>query len=174
MSIITRRCVPGDEAVLSLVGQATFLETFAGILPSADIVAHCLKQHAGSKYAEWLSDPDSAVWLAELNPGGAPVGYLVLSKPDLPVTDPGLGDLEVKRVYLLRRCQGEGVGARLMREAEALARERGCTRLLLGVYAQNAAAIGFYERLGYVTVGTREFNVGHGTYHDLILALDLA
>ena len=33
MSITIRPCVPGDEAALALVGQATFLETYAGVLP---------------------------------------------------------------------------------------------------------------------------------------------
>ncbi|HVU17458.1 MAG TPA: GNAT family N-acetyltransferase [Candidatus Didemnitutus sp.] len=173
-SISIRRCAPGDEALLALIGQATFLETFAGILPGTDILAHCQNQHAASKYAAWLNDPASAAWLAEMESGGAPVGYLVLTKPDLPLADINADDLEVKRVYLLRRCQGSGVGARLMNEARDLARPRGVRRLLLGVYGKNDAAIGFYEKLGYRCVGTREFRVGHGTYHDLILALDLS
>jgi ribosomal protein S18 acetylase RimI-like enzyme len=170
MSVSIRQCGPGDEAALALVGQATFLETFAGILPGADIVAHCEKQHSTAKYAAWLADAKSAVWVAELAPGAAPVGYLVLTKPDLPLADVGPGDLEVKRVYLLQRCQGNGVGAQLMEAARLFAAAQGVRRLLLGVYGKNAAAIGFYERLGYVRVGTRDFQVGQGVYHDLILA----
>jgi hypothetical protein len=33
-------------------------------------------------------------------------------------------------------------------------------RLLLGVYAGNAAAIGFYERVGFGKLGSRQFDVG--------------
>jgi len=168
-----RRCQPGDESALSLVGQATFLETFAGVLSGPDILAHCAKQHASAKYAAWLTDPASAVWLAEIDPGQAPVGYLVLTTPDLPIADISSHDAEVKRIYLLHRFQGTGIGARLMATARAHAVAQGFSRLLLGVYSQNAAAIGFYEKLGYRRVGRRSFKVGENYYDDLILALTL-
>lgn len=156
-----------------MVGQASFLEAFAGGIDGRDIIAHCLKQHAVEKYRDWLSDGHTAIWLAEAAPGGAPVGYLVLTTPDLPLPDLGPRDLEVKRVYLLNRFQGGGIGARLMEAAREAARARGVPRLLLGVYSQNAKAIGFYERLGYRQVGTRPFRVGASTYHDFILALEV-
>lgn len=168
-----RRCVPGDEVMLSLVGQAAFLEAFAGVLPGADIRAHCEKQHGAEKYATYLRDGRTAVWIAEVEPGNAPVGYLVLTTPELPLTDITADDWEVKRVYLLHRFQGGGLGARLMHTAREHALGLRARRLLLGVYARNAAAIGFYERLGYRRIGTRQFQVGQNVYDDLILGLDL-
>ena len=81
--IALRSCVPGDEEALALVGAATFLETFAGLLTGPDILAHCRVQHAASQYAAWLADAKYRLCLAELN--GAPVGFVVLSPPDLPV-----------------------------------------------------------------------------------------
>lgn len=169
-----RRCVAGDEVALSIVGQATFLDAFAGTLSGKDILGHCVRQHSREKYAAWLLDPDSAIWMAAVEPGQAPVGYLVLTKPDLPLGDISADDAEVKRVYLLNRFRGGGLGRQLMHEAEACARVRGVKRLLLGVYGGNDAAISFYERLGYQRVGERSFTVGDSTYHDYIMALELA
>src|SRR5215470_14653548 len=171
--ITIRRCGAGDEVALSIVGQASFLDTFAGILSGKDILGHCVRQHSSEKYAGWLRDGESAVWIAEVEPGRAPVGYLVLTKPDLPLPDISPDDAEVKRVYLLSRFRGAGLGRRLMQEAEIHARARGVRRLLLGVYSGNSAAISFYERLGYVRVGERSFKVGDNTYHDFILARSL-
>jgi diamine N-acetyltransferase len=171
--ITIRRCGAGDEVALSIVGQASFLDTFAGILSGKDILGHCVRQHSSEKYAGWLRDGESAVWIAEVEPGHAPVGYLVLTKPDLPLPDISPDDAEVKRVYLLSRFRGAGLGRRLMLEAEAHARTRGVRRLLLGVYSGNNAAISFYERLGYKRVGERSFNVGDNIYHDFILAMSL-
>ena len=173
MDAVIRPCVPGDESALALIGQATFLETFAGILPGPDIVAHCRRQHAEEKYAAWLSDARTFAWLAEAEPGRAPIGFLVLTAPDLPLADLSDRDLEIKRVYLLRRFQGVGLGARLMHTASAKARELGSRRLLLGVYSGNETAIGFYERLGYRRVGERSFVVGSLTCRDYILGLSL-
>lgn len=157
-----------------LVGQASFLETFAGVIGGGDIVAHCQRQHAREKYAAWLRDSAAVIWLAEVEPAGAPVGYLVLTTPDLPLADLGPDDLEVKRVYLLHRFQRHGVGARLMAAARSEARARGGRRLLLGVYRGNTAAIGFYQRLGYKIVGERVFRVGENSYDDLVLSLEVA
>jgi ribosomal protein S18 acetylase RimI-like enzyme len=168
-SVAIRRCVPGDESALSLVGQASFLEAFAGILPGSDIIAHCLRQHSVERYRAWLADGVSVVWIAECDSGNAPVGYLVLTAPDLPLADRGKGDIEIKRIYLLHRFHGLGLGGRLMQAAHSHAFQNGYSRTLLGVYGRNSGAISFYEHLGYRRVGERQFKVGKNTYDDLIL-----
>ncbi len=171
--INTRICALGDESALSLVAQASFLETFAGIIDGKDILVHCANQHSESVYRSWLASDDTKIWIAEISPGGAPVGYLVLTSPHLPIADPRADDLEIKRIYLLHAFQGTGIGKRLMQEALADARARDCRRLLLGVYSQNANAIAFYEKLGFVKVGTRRFKVGSSYYDDYVFALAL-
>lgn len=167
-----RPCIAGDEAALALVGQATFLETFAGILGGEDIVAHCARAHATGLYRAWIDDPGCASWLVEADPGHAPVGYMVVAPPQLPLPDTA-SDLELKRIYLLGRFQGGGLGKRLVSAAIAHAAASGARRLLLGVYAHNAAAIGFYRRLGFNKLGTRKFNVGGKDYDDSIMGLPL-
>lgn len=173
---LIRRAAAGDADALALVGAATFLDTFAGVLDGADIVAHCRKQHSAEAYAQALADPAVALWLAE-TAGAAPVGFAMLTPPhlpDLPPQQQRAGDLELKRIYLLSRFHGGGTGRRLMQHAIDEARARGAGRLLLGVYAGNARALAFYARCGYAQVGERRFQVGANTYHDAILALELA
>jgi ribosomal protein S18 acetylase RimI-like enzyme len=169
-----RGCVPGDEQALALVGQATFLESFAGVLDGADILAHCARQHSPEIYRAWIGDPKARIWLAELEPRGAPVGYLVLAPATLPLADLEDDDLEIKRIYLLQRVQGTGLGKRLMLEAVSYARQARRSRLLLGVYGRNDRAIGFYQRQGFRPIGERRFLVGNTYYDDLILGLDLS
>lgn len=172
--ITIRPCVKGDEQALALVGQAAFLEAFAGILDGADILAHCQRQHDAQLYRDWLALPAMRLWLAEAMPGGAPVGYLVLGPAGLPVTEPRPNDLEIKRIYLLHRFQGRRVGQRLMQAALSQARAGGAGRVLLGVYAQNHDALAFYARCGFAQVGRRTFRVGRTDYQDVILGLELA
>lgn len=168
-----RPCAPGDENALALVGQATFLESFAGTLQGSDILAHCAREHSPAVYRDWLTDEGSRVWLAEAEPGQGPVGYLVLAPAALPIPDPRAGDLEVKRIYPLHRFHGGGIGKRLMAEATRHARSLACKRLLLGVYAGNDNAISFYQRLGFRKVGQRVFRVGSTDCNDFIMQLDL-
>ena len=168
-----RVCGQGDDQALALIGKATFLEAFAGILSSEDILLHCETQHTPEIYKTWLADPRARTWLAEIEPGNAPVGYLVVAPASLPLPDLSDADLEVKRIYLLHRVQGAGLGARLMKEAVTFAALAGITRLVLGVYEKNDRAISFYERFGFTRVGTRRFRVGRNDYDDLILGFDV-
>ena len=49
--------------------------------------------------------------------------------------------------------RGRGAGAALLADAEREARRAGCSRLRLEVRADNAAAIGLYQRAGYRSFG---------------------
>ncbi|HEX5236230.1 MAG TPA: GNAT family N-acetyltransferase [Silvibacterium sp.] len=165
-----RACGPGGEEKLALVGAASFLEAFAGVLEGEDILAHCRKNHSKEKYAALLADAETHACVAEVK--GAPVGYAMLCAPDLPVaTTPG--DVELKRIYLLHRFQGTGIGAALMAWSVEAARALGRRRLLLGVHDGNTQAISFYRRHGFEDAGTRAFQVGKTICSDLILARKL-
>lgn len=161
-----RPCGLGCEETLALVGAASFLEAFAGSLPGQDVLAHCRNQHSAAKYAAMLADPSTHACVAEIK--DAPVGYAVVCPPDLPVPV-GPDDFELKRIYLLHRFQGSGIGAALMEWSVEKARSLGKRRLLLGVNAENNA-IAFYRRQGFEDAGTRKFQVGNMLCDDLIMA----
>jgi ribosomal protein S18 acetylase RimI-like enzyme len=165
-----RCCTPDDTEGLSLIGQATFLESYAGIVDGRDILAHCQKMHSSATYAHWLVRPAARAYLVEAPPGNAPIGYLFMDEADLPVPDPQPTDYEIKRIYVLHRFQGTGLGSRLMEQAIATARGLSRTRLLLGVYGKNTAALAFYARHGFRQISTRRFHVGHHIYDDAVLA----
>jgi len=117
MSEITiRPCTPADAARLSVVAAATFIETYAGIVDGDDLVAHCHSTHAPEAYAGLLADPSRRLFLAVMEPGEAPVGFMLMGAPDLPV-ETGPDDMELTRIYALHRFHGKGLGARLMQTA---------------------------------------------------------
>lgn len=170
--ITIRPCTAVDAGRLSIVAAATFIETYAGIVDGDDLVAHCGTTHAPAAYAALLADPARRLFLATLDPGEAPVGFMLMGPPDLPV-ETGPGDMELTRIYALHRFHGQGLGPRLMLTAIDAARAAGATRLLLAVYSRNARANAFYARHGFRRVGTRLFHVGVNDYLDWVLALDL-
>jgi diamine N-acetyltransferase len=172
LPVALRPCVAGDEHALALVGAATFLETYSGLVNGPDLVAHTRLQHVPGIYAAWLADGHSRLWLATVDPGGAPVGYLALTRPDLPVAT-SASDYEVKRIYMLGRFRHGGAGRRLMDAAADHVRACGGGRLLLGVYQRNTAALAFYARYGFTQVGTRRFQVGGQQYEDYVLGCEV-
>ena len=168
---VLRDCVPGDEGKLALLGAATFLETYAGVLPSNAILAHCGQNHVPEKYRAWLDSTDTHIAIAEVE--DAPVGYAVLC-PVSSSIQASAGDIELRRIYLLHRFQGAGIGPALMDWALGKAKELGNRRLVLGVYPGNKQAIRFYSRYGFTQVGHREFQVGDLLFLDPVLAREVS
>ncbi len=168
-----RECTPADAPALALVAAATMLEAFAGLIPGHALIAHCSTKHIASVYSSLLDHPRTRAWLAEVPPGGAPVGYSILTVPDFP---PGLaeeGDLELRRIYLFSRFHGGGTSRRMMDLAIDHARVQGAKRLLLGVHPENWRAIAFYRKSGFAQIGSRKFQVGTSIFEDPVFALPL-
>lgn len=172
MSVTIRAATIEDADRLALVGGAAFLETFAGILDGRAIMSHCQREHSVKAY-QCLLTAGAQAWLAEVEPGGAPVGFALLGATDLPGSAVDGSDLELKRIYLLSHMIGQGSGRTLLEHAISSAKSRGATRLLLGVYANNRRAIAFYERQGFTQIADRQFRVGDVLYEDRVMARSL-
>jgi GNAT superfamily N-acetyltransferase len=170
MGIVIRRAGPADAGVLSLVGRASFLETYAGMLSGDDVVEFCRTAHDEALYARWLASPAHRLFLVESD--RAPIGYAALMLPDVPVAT-GPTDVELRRIYVLSRFHGGGLGGRLLAATMDAAREAGFTRMLLCVFSLNADAISFYTRQGFAQAGVMQFRMGANAYEDLVLARPL-
>ena len=59
--------------------------------------------------------------------------------------------LFVSALWVDERVRGSGIGSRLIREAEAQARERGCLGIYLDTFSFQARP--FYERVGFTLFG---------------------
>ncbi|MGB3739164.1 MAG: N-acetyltransferase [Pontixanthobacter sp.] len=164
-----REASADDADRLALIGAATFLDAFAGVLEAEAIVRHCAAKHSADAYRAALANGGQAL-LAEAEPGHAPVGFTLVGPPDLEAARDG--DLELKRIYTLSRFHGTGLGGALM--DAVIARANGFRRLVLGVYAQNHRALAFYRKRGFETICTRQFDVGGNLYDDEVLALNLS
>ncbi|MBH1992519.1 MAG: GNAT family N-acetyltransferase [Sphingomonadaceae bacterium] len=167
-----RKADLADAPTLSILGGATFLTSFAHDHPGAALVTHIRNAHGEAYYRAALSDPAQTVLIGE-TPMGAPVGYAMVTPPDLPIpTDPAQ-DVELKRIYLLNGWQGGGHGDAIMALVLDEAQRRAATRLLLAVYPQNDRARRFYARHGFAEIGALTFMVGDVPFRDLIYARDL-
>lgn len=162
--IAVREAGAEDADRLSLISDATFLESFAHEIPGDAMLTHCRTKHAPEFLAGLLTSGARA-WIAHIDE--TPIGYaLLIPKPELDAAR--AGDIELKKIYLLSRFQGTGTAQRLM--AEAVGAAQGNKRLLLGVKDDNHRAISFYKRQGFQIIGTRQFDVGGELYDDFVFA----
>ncbi|MFD0805134.1 GNAT family N-acetyltransferase [Nocardioides caeni] len=76
---------------------------------------------------------------------GAPVAYGGIR----PVPEVGAGTAEIKRMWVHDAWRGAGLGSRMLRHLESLAREHGHRRVVLDTNGALLEAIAMYERAGY-------------------------
>jgi len=165
-----RRAGIEDAAKLSLIGGATFLESFANDHDGDETVRYLASDQSPAYYRKALVEPDTLAWLVE-EAAGCPVGYAMALPATLPGTDPTT-DFELKRIYLLSKWHGGGWGGRLYQAVEDEARARGAKRLVLSVYVINFPAQAFYQKRGFEEIGRWIFE-GFSTSEDFIYAKTL-
>jgi diamine N-acetyltransferase len=171
MEFITRVCQTGDEKALSLIAQATVLETYAGIADGLDLIAHVAKELTPQEFGRMVASERVRAWIAETVPGKCVVGYaMAVADEDGEL----FSSFELKRLYLLYRFHGCGLGKRLMKEVLLFAGQMKSQKIWLQVHEANAHAIEFYKRFGFMQTGTDLFRAGEGSYRVLTLGLTLA
>lgn len=171
MEFATRVCGPGDEQALSLVAQATILETYAGITDGRDLVPYVTTQLSVADFRRMMASDHARVWIAETVAGGCAVGYAVAISDEGPKA---FSSFELKRLYIFYRFHGKGLGRRLMEDVLSFAKGMESEKIWLQVHEANAHAIEFYKRCGFVQTGTDLFQAGEGSYRVLTFGLTLA
>lgn len=94
-----------------------------------------------------LSSPDALYLIAELD--GRPIGYTVALLEALPDYLALSGrDCVIEVLYVEEAARGRGVGTALLETCLAWAKKQRVKRVRAGIYAQNRASLGLFERLG--------------------------
>jgi ribosomal protein S18 acetylase RimI-like enzyme len=156
---------------LSLVAQATVLETYAGITNGADLIKHVTSALSVGDFSQMLADDRFRAWIAETSVGSCAVGYAVAVADE---DAKSFSSFELKRLYVFYRFHGNGLGKRLMEDVLAFAKRKKSETIWLQVHEANQHAIDFYTRFGFVQTGTDLFRAGQGSYRVLTLRLTLA
>lgn len=160
-----------DLPILATVGRQTFLETFQAHNASADIDTYVSTAFGTERLARELAIPDSQTFLLWV--GSEVAGYLKLNRHPAqtePRSNAGSEDaMEIERLYLLHAFQGRGLGRLLMDAALARARQSRLSKVWLGVWERNTAAIAFYRHSGFSVTGEHVFQLGGDAQRDLIM-----
>ena len=110
-----------------------------------------------------LQDANNQYYLA-YNEGIA-VGYLKLNLND------AANGLEIARIYARQTHWGRGVGQVLLQQAITVAQTNRIPYIWLGVWQQNPRAISFYQKMGFVIIGTMPYYMGDEAQTDWIMKL---
>ncbi|MBM1634077.1 N-acetyltransferase [Sulfitobacter mediterraneus] len=106
----------------------------------------------------------SAFWVAE---AGALAGFVTFGAFR---AGPGYAHTVEHTVIVADGFGGQGIGARLMAQAEKAARDQGVHVMVAGISGANEAAVAFHRKMGFAQTGHMpEVGRKHGVWLDLIL-----
>ncbi len=114
-----------------------------------DLFRGGVKKYTDDELAEILEDESRPIFVAE-DTNGCVVGYafcvFVRHVNDNILTD--IKTLYIDDLCVDEKCRGNGIGKELYNYVVGFARSENCYNVTLNVWADNTAALGFYESIG--------------------------
>ena len=163
-----RKASEADAQVLSELGRATFIATFADDNRPEDIDAYVTETFSSEKQLKEIRDPNRFIEIAWVE--NQPAGFLHLLNGKVEPSIAGEKPIEILRLYVDSRWHGKGVGAALMDRCFKIASDQGFKTLWLGVWERNFRAQAFYKKYDFSTVGSHMFRLGSDEQVDLLMA----
>ncbi len=156
-----------DAALLAEFAERMFIATFGQDNVQADMDTYCATAFGAEIQERELRDSARVCLMLERDGMLAAFTWLHIG-----ATHPCIvGDhpVEIQRFYVDQPWHGHGVAPQLMAAALAEAFARGGQMVWLGVWDRNVRAIRFYEKQGFIDVGSHVFMLGQDAQTDRIL-----
>lgn len=171
VSSTVRRARQGDVEVLSRLAAETFPLACPPGLPEADIAAFVARHLSLERFRDYLAQPSHIVLVHDGD--GDIDGYIVMMVGDEFQPEPSSGVTRLPSAYLSKcyvraSSHGGATAGALMDRAKQLAAGLGAASIWLNTNQANARAIRFYEKHGFVAVGTKEMVVGQQVCSDYV------
>ena len=131
MDTSIRFCTMDGLPELRNLSINTFYETFAPMNTAEDMENYLATSFDEAKFRRELSDSNTDFFF--VYSGEELAGYIKLNEAPSQSDVNDKTSLEIERIYILLKYQGEGLGALLMDKAISTARERGKEYIWLGV-----------------------------------------
>ena len=147
-----------DVEQLAALAREIWYAHYPAIISMAQI-EYMLEEryNAGVVRAELRRDD---LWWDKLIVGGAMAGFASYFLTGVP------GEMKLDKLYVHPRLQRCGYGGKMVERACAVARTRGCSRLLLAVNRNNRSAIAAYLKHGFRVADSVVKDIGRGFVMD--------
>lgn len=182
-SATLRKATHDDAVAIANLGASTFKKTFGHSCTPEQMKAYLDEAYSPEAVAKDMADPnkDTVVAVTTSPVDGHPeqkqevvVGFVMMTRNSIePCVEHVPNKVELQRIYVHHAHHGKGLGTRLARAVEDMAREQGFRHMWLGVWQENHPAQIVYEKLGYKVVGEHLFDVGGDLQMDNVMLKEL-
>lgn len=170
-NIAIKKATPKDIDLLQKISRETFFETYSKLNTEENMKKYLEENFALETLTTELDNSNSEFYFALR--GGDVIGYLKLnfgaSQTDLKDNK----SVEIERIYVLRAFHGNNVGHMLYEKAIQVAKQIKADYVWLGVWEENAKAIAFYKKHGFVEFDKHIFKLGDDEQTDFMMKLEL-
>jgi GNAT superfamily N-acetyltransferase len=166
-----RRATPADAGVLCVFAARTFTDTYGRHNHPRNLRHHLDAAFGLEQQTRELCDPEVTTLFVHVDGHLAAYAQVRRSSPAPCVTGPA--PVELHRFYVDLAWHGLGISQHLMAAARMAALDFSGVTLWLKVWENNARAIAFYAKGGFVDVGSADFFVGSDRQRDRVLAASL-
>lgn len=166
-TIKINRATIHDIATLKAIGIQTFYETFVDVNTEEDMNAYLDDSFSDAQLLSELSNSNSQFYFA--TDEDRVIGYLKLNIGLAQKENPTENGLEIERIYVLQPYQGKGVAQLLYGKALEIASNLAVDFVWLGVWEENAKAIRFYEKNGFIAFSKHKFVIGDDVQTDILM-----
>ncbi len=168
-NILIKKAEVSDIESLVAISRQTFVEAFSADNTEENMTKYIEDSFSPERLASELGNKESQFYFAIS--GDKIVGYLKLnfgqSQTDLKDNDA----LEIERIYVLTDFLRKGVGQLFYEKAMEIAKSRKARYVWLGVWEENARAISFYKKNGFVEFDKHFFMLGDDKQTDIMMKL---
>ena len=181
-----RQAKSEDAAQVSALIGSTWAKFFAYSVTESDLETYLTQTVSEAQIRKEIEDESKHYLLAvrparasstiESTTSGTGSTIVGVAQLNLNTIEEGLitsNPVELNRLYILPTEQGGGLAASLLQAAEVEAKNRGHNGLWLGVWENNARAMRFYEKMGFIRRGEHSFWVGESKRRDWIMEKSL-
>lgn len=159
-SFTVRKAEAADAPALTVLIMQVWLDTYAvqGIRPA--IADYVLDELTLARTSAYLAQTNTHILLAELD--HHLVGYCqtTTGKPCTQSSIPDAAQAEVDHLYVHPRFFGQGIGRRLLADAELALQAQGIQQTWLSVWVGNTRALQFYPKAAYQETAVSIFQMG--------------
>jgi GNAT superfamily N-acetyltransferase len=159
---------PPDATTVAALSVQVFLDTYAtdGVRP--DLAEEAFAEYSKDAFSLRLAQQGRTFLLAERANGL--LGFAEVMTLSVPPPGCSIEGSELVRLYVQPAAQRTGLGKSLLQAAEQLARSASSSTLWLTAWEGNTCALGFYEHMGYLAVGTATYTFQGRSYTNQVLA----
>ena len=156
---------------LQKISRQTFYQAFSDKNTEEDMQKYLNKSFSKEQLLNELHNEASAFYFAKLD--NRVIGYLKLNWGTSQTEAQDDAALEIERIYVLDEFLGQKVGQLLYEKAREKAKETHVDYIWLGVWEENARAIAFYKKNGFVPFDKHLFMLGNDEQTDIMMKLQI-